>query len=286
MMKRSLIALLLTLAVLMTAANGCLAEILPAQGEGQIGLQAVVLCETLALRQERSASSKTVKTLRYGEKIIVANQVDGWAECFLSDSTEGEHAGFVSTEYLIIDPAWYRTDGSTPVYARNDTTAPKVALLKKGVTLPILWDEGDWLIVSLRGATGWIHKTSADQLSAQTNEMVQSFGSLKKVKLEVPKGNYTLTERASLKWIEQNFSIAKALESADCPFDAKLTLTTADGKTIKLEVATDGNPYFRTEDGNCFAFGVTEASGEEDSAPNISEAFWNLFGLSAKDINE
>lgn len=38
MMKRSLIALLLTLAVLLTTVSGCFAEIIPPQGEGQIGV--------------------------------------------------------------------------------------------------------------------------------------------------------------------------------------------------------------------------------------------------------
>ena len=46
----------------------------------------------------------------------------------------------------------------TPVYAWNDTAALKVGLLDPGTTLPILKDTGDWLIVSLRGATGWIRK--------------------------------------------------------------------------------------------------------------------------------
>jgi hypothetical protein len=37
-------------------------------------------------------------------------------------------------------------------------TAPKVGLLDADTTLPILKDEGEWLIVGLRGATGWIKK--------------------------------------------------------------------------------------------------------------------------------
>ena len=47
------------------------ADILPAKGEGQIGYQAVVLCENLTVRQERSSSSKAVKTLHYGDMFTV-----------------------------------------------------------------------------------------------------------------------------------------------------------------------------------------------------------------------
>ena len=133
------------------------AEILPPYGEGQIGLQAVVLCETLTLRQQPSSSAKAVKTLHYGDLPIVIEQSDGWAYCALGDS-EDAPVGWVNADYIAIDPAWYRTEEKKPVYAWDDTLAPKVALLDANTTLPILKDEGDWLIVSLRGAVGWIRK--------------------------------------------------------------------------------------------------------------------------------
>ena len=76
----------------------------------------------------------------------------------LSDSMDATRVGYVTTDYIAIDPAWYRTEGRTRVYAWGDTSAPKVALLEKDTTVPILKEEGDWLVVSLRGASGWIHK--------------------------------------------------------------------------------------------------------------------------------
>ena len=130
--------------------------VIPPQGEGQIGLTAVVLCETLTLRQGPGAASKAVGTLRYGDHLLVTRQENGWAEIFLSDAVDAVAAGWVNTEFILIDPAWYQTSASTPVYAWNDTSAPKVALLSKNTTLPILKDEGEWIIVSLRGAAGWI----------------------------------------------------------------------------------------------------------------------------------
>ena len=59
---------------------------------------------------------------------------------------------------IIINPSWYVTEWSKPVYAWNDTDAPKVALLDRGTQFPILRDEGDWYVISLRGAVGWIYK--------------------------------------------------------------------------------------------------------------------------------
>ena len=133
------------------------AEIIPPYGEGQIGLSAVVLCENLTLRQAPGANAGVLDTLHDGARIIVSEQKDGWAHIFTGDS-EDSAEGWVKAEYLAIDPAWYRADSATPVYAWNDTSALKVGLLDKDTVLPILKDDGEWIVVGLRGASGWIHK--------------------------------------------------------------------------------------------------------------------------------
>ncbi len=168
-MKKSGWVIILAVLFLMLGSIGAVqAEILPPSGEGQIGLQAVVLCNELTVRRERSASSAAVTTLHYRDLIIVAEQADGWAFCFLGDA-EDSGSGWVRADYIAVDPAWYVTESATPVYAWNDTSAPKVALLEANTVfmdpdtfLPILKDEGEWIIVSLRGAAGWIHKTAKD----------------------------------------------------------------------------------------------------------------------------
>ena len=149
---------ILTVLVLMLGCIGVAhAEIIQPHGEGQIGLQAVVLCDELTVRKEPSTSAKTVEKLDYGFLPIVTDVKDGWARVVLGDS-EDALVGWVNADYIAIDPAWYRTEQKTTVYAWNSTSALKVALLDKNTTLPILKEEGDWLIVSLRGAVGWIKK--------------------------------------------------------------------------------------------------------------------------------
>ena len=160
----------LTILTALILALGCLgaafAEIIPAAEPGQqIGYQAVVLCETLTLRESSSSSSKALQTLNYGDLPIVVGadlpagprEENGFVYCVLGDS-EDSPSGWLNADYLAIDPAWYITEKATAVHAWNDSTAPKVALLDKGTRLPILREEGDWYIVSLRGAVGWIHK--------------------------------------------------------------------------------------------------------------------------------
>ena len=161
-MKKSVcIALLVALTLILGTLASAQAEILPPRGEGQIGLQAVVLCESLTVRREPSTSSETVTKLDYGDLPVVMEQSDGWAYCALGDS-EDSLMGWVNADYIAIDPAWYRTDETTPVYAWDSSSAKKIALLDADTTLPILKQEGEWLIVSLRGATGWIRRRAAD----------------------------------------------------------------------------------------------------------------------------
>ena len=164
---RNMKRLIAFLMLFVLAAGVCHADIIPPYGEGQIGLTAVVLCSNLTVRKDRSASSEAVTTLNAGARFMVQNQVDGWADCFISDDVDGGCSGWVNADYIVVDPAWYRTNGSTPVYAWNDTKAPRVGLLDDGEMLPILKDDGDWLVVGLRGAAGWILKTDADKASQQ-----------------------------------------------------------------------------------------------------------------------
>ena len=157
MKKRVWLTMLTAIMLILSSIPAVQAVILPPYGEGQIGLQAVILCENLTLRQAPGADAGIISQLHNGDYIIVTEQSDGWAKVCTSDS-EDAVAGWVKSDYLAIDPAWYRADEATPVYAWNDTAALKVGLLDKGTTLPVLKDDGEWIVVGLRGASGWIRK--------------------------------------------------------------------------------------------------------------------------------
>lgn len=166
MKKYSWLTILTVLVLALACAGAAYAEIIPPCEPGQqIGYPAVVLCEKLTLRESPNTSSKAVKTLEYGAIPIVVGadlpagpqKENGFVYCTLGDA-EDSPCGWINADYLFINPAWYVTEKNTAVYAWNDTDAPKVGLLDKGTRLPILKDAGDWYVVSLRGATGWIRK--------------------------------------------------------------------------------------------------------------------------------
>ena len=102
-----------------------------------------------------------METLSYGALFSIDDQVDGWANCYASDDVDAGLTGWINSDYIIIDPARYKTEKKTPVYAWNDTAAPKVALLDKDTIHPILKEEGEWILISLRGAVGWIQNPEA-----------------------------------------------------------------------------------------------------------------------------
>ena len=160
----------LTILTVMVLVIGCIgaacAEIIPPCEPGQqIGYPAVVLCETLTLREKPNTSAKTVKTLNYGDLPIVVGadlpegpkEENGFVYCTLGDS-EDSPCGWINSDYIFINPAWYVTEKKVTVYAWDDISAPKIALLDKDSRLPILKEEEDWYLVSLRGAVGWIQK--------------------------------------------------------------------------------------------------------------------------------
>ena len=106
-----------------------------------------------------------MKTLNYGDLPIVVGadlpegpkEENGFVYCTLGDS-EDSPCGWINSDYIFINPAWYVTEKKVTVYAWDDISAPKIALLDKDSRLPILKEEEDWYLVSLRGAVGWIHK--------------------------------------------------------------------------------------------------------------------------------
>ena len=166
MKKHGWLMILTALILALGCAGAAYAEIIPPCEPGQqIGYPAVVLCEELTLREKPGTSAKAVKTLRYGDLPIVVGAdlpagpktENGFVYCTLGDS-EDSPVGWINADYIFINPAWYVTEKSTAVYAWDDDTAPKVALLDKDVRLPVLKEEADWYVVSLRGAVGWIRK--------------------------------------------------------------------------------------------------------------------------------
>ena len=162
-------ALLLCVLLLNVAMPG-LAEIIPAEGQGQFGFRAVVLSERVSVREKPDTRAKVLQRLSFGTVFFTQNVENGWCDC-----NEGESAdfsanplqGYVLEDYVLVDPMYYVTEASTVVYAAKDVKAKKVGMLATGTSLPIIQGEDGWLLVSLRGAAGWIPLSRTEWYSYQ-----------------------------------------------------------------------------------------------------------------------
>lgn len=156
-MKKTGICLVLVLILISAAALG---EVTRPLGPGQLGFDAVVISKSISIRPIQNSNAKAVRKMNYGEHMPVMSLGNGWCECFLSE-TEGV-SGYVLEDYILIDPAYVTTEEPTPVYAWQAQNAKRVGLLGRGETFPIIRMEGDWLLISLRGAAGWILRPGGD----------------------------------------------------------------------------------------------------------------------------
>ena len=271
-MKR-LIAVLLALLL----CGNAFAEVIPPEGMGQIGYEAVVLCQSLTVRSERSTGARAVATLRTGERFATMNDVDGWRDCFLSEN--GGRSGWVKAEYVVVNPAWYVTDRATPVHAWGEDSAPLVGLLDPGERHPILKAAGEWLVIGLRGASGWIHAPKAAREARQASFAPGQLQDAVRAELMTPSGKtFTLTAGEGLDWIRENFGQAWQTTATKSPYDAVLNLALADGSAVSLTLATDQCNVYRAETGDFYMYG-TENGAES------SRAFWALFGLTWEDLH-
>ena len=272
---KKLLVFVLMLCLLCACAQ---ADVIPPYGMGQIGFQAVVLCQSLTVRSERSASARAVATLRCGDTFATMSDVDGWRDCFLSET--GGRTGWIKADYVIIDPAWYTVERSTPAFAWNAGDAYRVGLLDAGTKYPILKTEGDWLLIGLRGAAAWVEDAAAAVAARSAAFAPGDLRDVERAEIMLPDGSVrVLTDPQKLRLLEESFASATERTAADCPFDAVLQLTMRDGHTAALDIATDGCCVFRVTD-HFYTYGVPSAS---DSAEN-SRAFWALFGLTAEEL--
>lgn len=281
---KKIISMLLALLLMTGSAS---ATILPATGvderyrdyTGLTVLPAVVLCESLTVLDQRGdMGGKAVSSLSGGTTVPVYESWDGYAKIVYGES--GATFGWVRSDYLMMDPAWYLCDSDLQVYAYPDSMAPRIALLDAGTKLPILLDtEVDgrgWVCVSLRNASGWIRKVPADTVN-ETSFRPSMVSDLKAAKLTWQGWTYSLTDPAALRQLSDMLVSANDLGGpmAGCPFRATLELATPAGETFTLELATDSCCTYSI-DGRHYQYARNLRTG--DSSVDNTVLF-SLFGV-------
>lgn len=278
-MKRAFCLLLCLLFACQAAV--CAAEIIPPTSYNQgfyeftgiYAQDAVVLCDSLSVRPQPDYGAQAAAVLRYGDPFVTDEGRDGWLHVYASD---GNIEGWVRGEYVLVCPAYLVLEAATPAYAYGDEAAPRVALLDAGTRLPILLTEGEWTVVSLRGASAWIHTGAAGAftparcaaLTAAELSVRQADGQVYAARAEDPASLQRLS--ALLTSVE-----SRGAQSAGCPFGvAMLTVACADGAQFTLDLAVDSCCVYRVE-GRDYAYARSHWSAEE-GAP-VNRLLFDLF---------
>lgn len=113
---------------------------------------ALVLCESLTLREQPQVTAPALISLTYGTEVIcTSNRHPGWLEV-----TAEEQTGWVREEFLLLDPQYITFGAETPVLAWPSPDAPWIGLLDAGSTVPVLGECDGYTVISLRGASGFV----------------------------------------------------------------------------------------------------------------------------------
>ena len=118
-----------------------------------------VLCQTLSVRQEPDLSASIILTLQYSDICQIIEESASWYRVGYTVNSQSI-TGWVKKDYVLTDFRYFVTDQETPVYAYPDTSAKRIALLEEGESVTIITEWGDFFVISLRGASGFIARTS------------------------------------------------------------------------------------------------------------------------------
>ncbi len=249
---------------------------------GIYAYDAYVLCDSLTLRAKPDINSKSLRQLSYGQKLLVSMREGEWYHVYLSEHVEG----WVKQEYVLVNPSLYVTEAETPAYAYGSRYAPRVALLSKGDTLPIIHSTASYYVVSLRGASAWIEKPEARQTEEFALSMLPGITHAS-ICYTSPQTGSTLyqgevTDQATLTRLGNLLADAedKGAAVSGCPFGQMfLTVTFADGSTALLDVAMDSCCIYRVL-GRDYAYARSQWTPDGGSATNT--VLFELFpGLQA-----
>lgn len=217
--------------------------------------RAEVLCKSLSALEAPNTRARKVKTFSAGQTFLTWQSEDIFLNCFYSYDHE---PAWVRDYYVLVDPHYYRTDSGTPVYAYGSTSAPRVGLTDTGDVYPIIMENDHWVVISIRGASGWIRKNNNDYVH-QCWLQPETLVNLKRAELFWSGNYYVASDRYTLDQISALISDVepRGHASSNCPFGPiHLTLTTQDNERITVQIASDNCAIMRVS-GYEFKFGVS-----------------------------
>lgn len=123
----------------------------------------VVISQNVTLRESPSTTAKQLARPTNGTVLDILSEQNGWYYVrFWDGKSTMPIEGYVRTNFVVRDPMFVTTTQATYVYSMPDRGAKMVGQLVSGTQLVVIGEYGDFWVVNLRSASGFIHKNDIE----------------------------------------------------------------------------------------------------------------------------
>lgn len=124
----------------------------------------IVISQNVSLREAPSTGAKRIASVPNGALFDLLDEQNGWYRVsYFETKTSTYMEGWVLVDYVVRDPSFVTTTKTTYVYATPDRGAKKVGQLAEGSQLVVIGEWGDFWVVNLRSASGFIYKRDIEE---------------------------------------------------------------------------------------------------------------------------
>lgn len=119
----------------------------------------IVISQNVSLRAEPSTGATRLATISNGTVLDLLNEQNGWYQvAYYDGKSVMPLQGWVRNDYIVRNPSFITTTALTYVYAMPALDSKKVGQLVAGTQLVVIGEFGDFWVVNLRSASGFIYK--------------------------------------------------------------------------------------------------------------------------------
>lgn len=121
---------------------------------------AIVISKSISLRVEPNVRSERITTLPNATLLNVLEDQGHWLYVYAWSLEEKAYVqGWLKSDFVVRNPRFVTTHKATFVYAIPDRGGKKVGEVISGTQLVIIGEYGNYWVVNLRSASGFIHKS-------------------------------------------------------------------------------------------------------------------------------
>ena len=123
----------------------------------------IVISQNVSLRENPSTGARRIASIPNGAMFDLLDEQNGW---YYVSYYDGKNAsplqGWVVVDFVVRNPSFLTTTKSTYVYSTPTRSSKKVGQLVAGTQLVVIGEYGDFWVVNLRSASGFIYKRDVE----------------------------------------------------------------------------------------------------------------------------